>query len=111
MVCAPPARVAILNVASPAPFNVADPIVAAPSLNVTVPVGVPPDPADGVTVAANVTVWPQIEGLSEEVSVVEVAAFAKPGVVLRSIVTLLPPATARSGLPSPLRSPTATKVP
>src|SRR5258708_29333980 len=109
MVRAPPARVAMLNVASPAPCNVADPIVAAPSLKVTVPVGMP-DPVD-VTVAVNVTACPNIEGFGEEVSVVEVAAFAKPGVVLRNIVTLLLPefATARSGLPSPLESPTATQ--
>src|SRR5258708_28588829 len=111
MVWAPPARVAMLNVASPAPCNVADPIVAAPSLKVTVPVGMP-DPVDGVTVAVNVTACPNIEGFGEEVSVIDVAAFAEPGVVLRNIVTLLLPefATARSGLPSPLKSPTATKT-
>src|SRR5260370_41880076 len=111
MVWAPTARVAMLNVACPAPFNVVDPIVAAPSLNVTGPVGMP-EPADGVTVAVNVTACANIAGFSEEVSVIEVAAFAEPGVVLRNIVTLLLPefATARSGLPSPLKSPTATKT-
>ena len=75
----PPADNAVVaKVACPEPFNIPDPKVIAPSLNVTVPVGMP-DPADGVTVAVNVTVWPQIEGFSEEVSVVEVAAFAESG--------------------------------
>jgi hypothetical protein len=107
--CTPADNAVVVKVTCPEPFNIADPKVIAPSLKVTVPVGVP-DPADGVTVAANVTVWPQIEGFSEEVSVVEVTAFAEPGVVLRSIVTLLTKfATARSGLPSPLKSPTATE--
>ena len=88
MLWTPADNAVVAKVACPEPFNTPDPKVIAPSLNVTVPVGVP-DPADGVTVAVNVTVWPQIEGFSEEVSVVEVAAFAELGVVLRNIVTLL----------------------
>ncbi len=108
--CVPTARVAVVNATWPAPVNLADPIVDVPSMNVTVPVGMP-EPADGVTVAVNVTACPHVEGFSDEVSVVEVAAIAEPAVVLRSIVTLLPLwfATARSGLPSPLKSPTATE--
>ncbi len=44
----------------------------APSLNVTVPAvtGLPPL----VTVAVNVTVWPNVDGLGDEVSAVVVAA-------------------------------------
>ena len=41
----------------------------APSLNVTVPVGVP-EPVAGCTVAVNVTAWPKADGFSEEVNVV-----------------------------------------
>ena len=46
------------------------PSVVAPSLNVTVPVGVPAPGRSTVTVAVNVTDWPKTEGLAEEVSVV-----------------------------------------
>jgi len=38
----------------------------APSLNVTVPVGVPAPAPAGVTVAVNVTDWPNTDGLAEE---------------------------------------------
>ena len=41
-----------------------------PSKNSTVPVGVPPP--TGVTVAVRLTDWPNVEGLVEEVNVVEV---------------------------------------
>ena len=58
------------NVATP-PDSVPEPIVAAPSLNVTVPVGVP---APELTVAVKVTLWPKTDGLAEEVRAVEVAA-------------------------------------
>jgi hypothetical protein len=90
MLWTPADNAVVAKVACPEPFNTPDPKVAAPSLKVTVPIEMP-DPAGGVTVAVNVTVWPQIEGFSEEVSVVEVAAFAEPGVVLRIIVRLLLP--------------------
>ena len=42
-------------------------MIVEPSLNATVPVGVPPDP---VTVAVTFTGWPMSEGFSELVSVV-----------------------------------------
>ena len=47
------------------------PSVAAPSLNVTVPVGVPPLPA---TVAVNVTDCPNTDGFAEDTTVVVVEA-------------------------------------
>src|SRR2546427_107934 len=47
--------------------SVTVPSVAAPSLNVTVPVGTP---APDVTVELSVTVWPTVEGLGEEVRLV-----------------------------------------
>jgi len=53
--------------------SVTVPSVAAPSLNVTVPVGTP---APDVTVELSVTVWPTVEGLGVEVRLVEVAAAA-----------------------------------
>jgi hypothetical protein len=43
----------------------------APSRNVTVPVGVPPD---DVTVAVKVTDWPDVDGLMELANAVEVLA-------------------------------------
>src|SRR5438876_10239948 len=51
--------------------SVTVPSVAAPSLNVTVPVGTP---APDVTVELSVTVWPTVEGLGEDVRLVEVVA-------------------------------------
>jgi hypothetical protein len=47
------------------------PSVVAPSLNVTVPVGVP---AVDVTVAVNVTLLPKCAGFADGVSVVDVVA-------------------------------------
>jgi hypothetical protein len=46
--------------------------VAAPSWNVTVPVGVPV--ADDITVAVKVTAVPKIDGLFDEATEVELAA-------------------------------------
>ena len=51
------------------------PSVAAPSLKVTVPVAVPLPGGAAATVAVKVTDWPNFEGLTEEASVVVVAAF------------------------------------
>src|SRR5467141_810036 len=55
-----------MNVAIP-PLSVPVPSAVAPSLNVTVPVGMP-EPEAGFTVAVNVTAWPKADGLSEETS-------------------------------------------
>jgi hypothetical protein len=43
-----------------------------PSVNVTVPVGVPP--SEAVTVAVKVTDWPNLDGFSDEVILVEAVA-------------------------------------
>ena len=48
------------------------PMVVAPSLNVTVPVGKPAPSAVGDTVALSVTFWPKTEGLADETSTVAV---------------------------------------
>ncbi len=53
------------------PINVPDPILVAPSKNVTVPVGVP---EVVVMVAVKVTLWPNVEGFKDEVTVVVVVA-------------------------------------
>jgi hypothetical protein len=58
----------VLNVAVPLDSVPVPSAIAALSKNVTVPVGVP---AFAVTVAVNVTGWPKLLALSEEVSVVE----------------------------------------
>ena len=50
------------------------PKVVVPSLKVTVPVGVPDPGALAVTVAVNVTVWPNTDGLDDEAKRPEVAA-------------------------------------
>jgi hypothetical protein len=71
--CEPTASDARFNVATP-PLNVPVPIVAAPSLNVTVPPGVPAPGALALTVAVNVTLWPNTVGLSEVVTPVLVSA-------------------------------------
>ena len=44
-------------------------------LNCTVPVGVPAPGATAVTVALNVTAWPNTEGLAEELTAVELLAW------------------------------------
>ena len=71
--CVPRARVEELKVATPEVFNVAVASCVAPSKNVTLPVGVPL-PEVGVTVAVNVTLWPEVTCVAETVRVVAVAA-------------------------------------
>jgi predicted small secreted protein len=68
MVCEPSASDEVVNVATPA-ASMAVPRAVAPSLNVTVPMGVP---ALLVTVALKVTACPTLLGLTEDVSVVVV---------------------------------------
>ena len=52
------------------------PSVVAPSMNVTVPLGVPAPGATTVTVAVNVTDWPNLDGFADGLSVVAVSAFS-----------------------------------
>src|SRR6266567_2585504 len=74
MVCAPTLSVDVVNVATPLPLSVAVPSGFAPSVKVTVPVGVP-EPL--VTVAVKVTACPKVLGLNEVVSVVVVGVAAR----------------------------------
>ena len=62
----------VANVATP-PASVPVPSVVAPSLNVTVPVGVPDAGDAAATVAVKVTDWPNTLGLAEDPSDVVVA--------------------------------------
>jgi hypothetical protein len=70
----PALKLDVENVATPLPFTFPEPSVAPLSLKVTVPVGPAPDP--GVTVAVKVTLWPELDGLGEDVRPVVVLAFA-----------------------------------
>jgi capsular polysaccharide biosynthesis protein len=67
IMCEPTANAAVVNVATPEPLSVPVPRVVPPSLNVTVPVGVPEVP---VTVALNVTGAPESDGFTLDISVV-----------------------------------------
>ena len=64
----------IANVAAP-PLRVPVPSVVLPSLNVTVPVGVPLAGAAAVTVAVKVTDCPKTEGFADEVTPVVLLAW------------------------------------
>ena len=97
----PTVSAAVENFAVP-PLTGDVPRIVEPSRKVTVPVGIPE--ALGVTVAENVTVCPKVEGFDEDVIVVEVGKTE----IFRRTVT---PPTARSGLPSRLKSPTAMPRP
>ena len=65
------AKAEVERVATPAPFSVPVPSVVAPSLKVTVPVGVV-GPVTCATVADSVVGWPKSDGFTELVSVVAV---------------------------------------
>ena len=56
------------------PLSVTVPKVVEPSMNVAVPVGVPLPGETGLTVAVNVTAWPDVDGLAEETTLVVVLA-------------------------------------
>ncbi len=74
--CVPTVNVDVVKVASPEARATLAASVVAPSVNVTVPVGAVPvlGPVVIVTVAVNVTAWPNTDGFTEEVSAVAVAA-------------------------------------
>src|ERR1700674_2513113 len=67
-------RLEVVKEAWPA-FSVAVPSVAAPSMNVTVPVGVPEPGAFAVTVAVKVAACPNTAGLADAASAVALAAW------------------------------------
>jgi hypothetical protein len=85
----------VVKVAEPE-LNVPVPRVVAPSLKVTVPEGVPLPGAVAVTVAVNVTDWPETEGLADELNAVEVLALFTVWVNGEAVLSLA------LKLPSPL---------
>ncbi len=70
----PTVNALVANVAWPVASRLPLPRVLVPSRNVTVPVGVPVPGGFTVTVAVKVTDWPKTDGLTDDVSVVVVAA-------------------------------------
>jgi hypothetical protein len=78
----------VLKVATPEPFRVPGPNVVAPSLNVTVPVGVPAPGATAVTVAVKVTDWPNTDGFGDAVSAVAVLAAPTVCVIAAEVLPL-----------------------
>src|SRR5256885_10691493 len=77
----------VLNAAVPA-LSVPVPTVVAPSLKVTVPVGVPTPGVTAVTVAENVTDWPYTDGLSDEPSAVSLLALLTDWVPTADVLLL-----------------------
>jgi hypothetical protein len=83
----PTVNVDVVKVALP-PESVPAPMLTPPSRNVTVPVGVP-EPGDAaLTVAVNVTVWPNVEGFSDEVTVVELESLFTVWVMAADVLEL-----------------------
>src|SRR5262245_54540211 len=74
MVCVATESDDVVNVACPEAMATFVAKVLAPSVNVTVPVGVPVAGGTAATVAVKVTVWPNTDGLTVEVTVVLLAA-------------------------------------
>jgi hypothetical protein len=65
----------VVKVATPEPFRATTPSVVAPSVNVTLPVGIPVLGALAETAAVNVTDWPDTAGLTDESKAVVVPSF------------------------------------
>jgi hypothetical protein len=85
--CAPWASADVAIVAFPL-ASVAVPTVVAPFFNVTVPVGVPLPGATVTTVIVKVTDLPSVDGFSEEVSLVELAALLTVSVRTAEVLVL-----------------------
>src|SRR5438445_694456 len=95
MECEAAASEVVVKVAWPE-LRLPVPRVVAPSLKVTVPVGVPAPGATALTVAVNVTGWPNTVGVAEEMTDVDELALLTVW-VNGAAVLLLP-----LKLPSPL---------
>ena len=83
----PTASDEVVNVALP-PVRLAVPRVEAPSRKVTVPVGVPAPGETALTVAVNVTAWPDADGFTDEVTVVELEALLTVWVIAAEVLLL-----------------------
>lgn len=62
----------MVNDAAPLPSSVREPMLFAPSMKLTVPVGTPAAGATAATVAVKVTDWPNTDGFTEETAMVVV---------------------------------------
>jgi len=85
--CAPWASADVAIVAFPL-ASVAVPTIVAPFFNVTVPFGVPLPGATVTTVIVKVTDLPSVDGFSEEVSLVELAALLTVSVRTAEVLVL-----------------------
>ena len=83
----PTASEEVANVALPE-LKAAVARVAAPSRKVTVPVGVPAPGETALTVAVKVTAWPNTDGFTDEVTVVELEAFLTVCVMAAEVLLL-----------------------
>jgi hypothetical protein len=81
-------RVEIVKVAWP-PLREAVPRSMVPSLNVTLPVGVPVAGGTGATVAVSVSAWPKTEGLGEDARVIVVVEDVEPTVWVSGVDVLV----------------------
>lgn len=95
MLCEPALSEEVVKVACPEALSVPVPSVVAPSLNVTVPLGVPP-PLAGVTVAVKITACPTVLGFGDDDSVVTVARWAHAVVGANPIAHITPTASANA---------------
>jgi hypothetical protein len=87
MECEPMESELVVKRALPA-FSVPVPKTAAPSLNVTLPEGVPAPGLTTATVAVKATDWPETDGLAEEVTTVVVLARLTTWVVAELVLVL-----------------------
>ena len=81
MVCGPTPSAAVEKLAWPAASSGPDPSAAVPSMKVTVPVGVPVEPAAWVTIAARLTDWPTVDVSGEAATTVVVTAWLAARIV------------------------------
>jgi len=85
--CEPAVSVEVMRVATP-PDMVLVASGVAPSLKVTVPVGVPDPGATALTVAVKVTGWPNTEGVREVARAVVVLALLTVCVTVEEVLVL-----------------------
>src|SRR6516162_1645312 len=84
------------------------PRTVAPSLNVTVPVGVPPPGPAGNTAAVKVTAWPVTAGLTDDPTPTVVAAGLTVSVTTGEMLPEKPPVPAKEAVSARLPTPSDT---
>ena len=88
MLCVATVSVDVVKLAWPDPLRVLVPRDVAPSKNSTEPAGVPVPGAVAVTVAVNVTDWPNFDGFADEDSAVLVSDFCTTCVSALDVLVL-----------------------